>query len=96
MGVPIIYNGNFAKLLKDDLKFRDTARIITISVDPTSVATEGEAGSIAMRNNGSIYVKQDAGTTTNWILNSAFNVNTILVNQDGDVLTNGTNVLVTG
>lgn len=95
MGAPIIWNGNFAKLLKDDLKFGDTARIITLAVDPTAVATDGEAGSIAMRTNGSIYVKQDAGVTTNWILNSAFDVNTILVDGAGDVMTDGTNVLVT-
>lgn len=101
MSAPIIWAGSFAKLLKDQLKFKDTARILTGTADPSSSATDGEKGSLYMRvggSGGTLYQKQDNGSSTNWsiITGSGFNVNTILVNASGDVLTNGTNVLVSG
>jgi hypothetical protein len=103
MGNPAIFNGQFVKLLKDQLKLKDTARILTGTNDPTSVATEAEKGSLYLRvggSGGTAYLKQDAGTTTNWTLiqtaASTFTADDILVNMDGDVVTNGTNVLVTG
>lgn len=69
MGSASIFNGNYIKLLKDQLKFSNTARILTGTQDPQTVATEAEAGSLYMRV-GSInllYQKQDDGTTTNWL-----------------------------
>jgi hypothetical protein len=65
-GAAVIFQGDFVKTLKDDFKLRDTARIITESDDPTSVAKEGEAGSLLLRSNGSVYVKTDSGSSTNW------------------------------
>jgi hypothetical protein len=41
-----IFAGNAIKLLKDQLKLKDSARILTGTYDPRLVATEAEAGSI--------------------------------------------------
>lgn len=93
----VIFNGNFVKALRDQLKLNNTCRIITGTTDPTVVAADAEQGSIYLRvggAGGTIYNKQDNGLTTNWTLGSPFDVNTILVNANGDVLTNGVNVLV--
>jgi hypothetical protein len=65
-GPAVIYNGDFVKALKSNLKLKDEARIITGSVDPTVSAVDAEAGSLYIRDNGIIYVKKDAGSSTNW------------------------------
>lgn len=49
MGSSAIFNGAYVKLLKDQLKLKDSARILTGTDDPTSVAKEGETGSIYLR-----------------------------------------------
>jgi len=72
-----IFSGDSIKLLKDKLKFFNTARIITGTQNPTSVATEAESGSIMMKQAGSgaanLYMKLDDGTTTNWLqVNTAY------------------------
>lgn len=64
-----IFNGNFVKLLKDQLKFNNTARILTGTDDPTVVAKDAEQGSVYLRTGGSggtAYIKTDAGSTVNW------------------------------
>ena len=63
------FAGTAIKLFKDQLYLSTTARILTGTVDPTSVAQDAQAGSLYMRV-GSInllYQKQDAGLTTNWL-----------------------------
>ena len=65
-GPAVIYNGDFVKALKSNLKLKDEARVITGSSDPTSVAVDAEAGSLYIRSNGSVYIKKDAGSSTNW------------------------------
>lgn len=65
-GPAVIYNGDFVKALKSNLKLKDEARIITGTSDPTSVAVDAEAGSIYIRDNGIVYIKKDNGSTTNW------------------------------
>lgn len=49
MGSSAIFNGAYVKLLKDQLKLKDSARILTGTDDPSSVAKEGETGSIYLR-----------------------------------------------
>lgn len=64
-----IFSGNFVKTLKDDLNLNDTAYVLTGTDDPTSVAQNAPQGSIYMRtgaSGGSLYKKQDAGSSTNW------------------------------
>jgi hypothetical protein len=60
---------------------KHTQKIISgSSIDPKSVATNGGAGSLLMKTDGSLYVKSDAGITTNWkkFLDDTFSVITAL------------------
>lgn len=69
MGSAAIFNGPYVKLLKDNLKFKDAARILTGDFDPRAVPTEAEPGSLFLRYTpgfGAVYFKKDNGTTTNW------------------------------
>ncbi len=61
--------GNFLKSLRDKILLGTTARILTGTDDPTSVAQNGEQGSLYLRvgaSGGTLFVKQDVGSTTNW------------------------------
>lgn len=49
MGSAAIFNGEYIKLLKSQLKLKDNARILTGGDDPTLVAKEGETGSIYLK-----------------------------------------------
>jgi uncharacterized delta-60 repeat protein len=68
LGSPAIFNGPFVKLLKDQLRFGNTARILTGNIDPRVVATEAESGSLYLQQGtpGTLYIKLDEGETTNW------------------------------
>lgn len=69
MGSPSIFKGNAVKHLKDELEFQSGVRTITNSpIDPTSTSVDAPAGSTLHDQSGNIYVKQDAGDTTNWTL----------------------------
>ena len=61
--------GDHVKNLKDKIEFKNTTTqiISNDSDDPTSVAKEAAAGSVYLRTTGEIYVKQDAGSSTNWL-----------------------------
>ena len=69
MGSPAIFSGTYVKLLKDKILFGNSARILTGTVDPSVTATLGEAGSIMMRTGSTpaLFLKTDAGSTTNWV-----------------------------
>lgn len=72
MGAPIIFSGNDAKLLKPNLDFFGNAKILSGSVDPTSVATSAPKGSLYLNTStGFTYRKTDAGSTTNWVILAA-------------------------
>jgi hypothetical protein len=66
----IIFNGTAVKALKDILRLKAGIEIITNdSDDPTSVAKDAPASSLYLRQGtGEVYVKTDAGSTTNWNL----------------------------
>ena len=69
MGSPAIFKGSNVKLLKDNIEFLSDQEIITgVATDPSSSATDAPAGSILVNTSGNVYVKQDAGSTTNWDL----------------------------
>lgn len=71
MGAPIIFSGNNAKLLKQNLDFFGQVSILSGSTDPTSVAANAPKGSLYLNTtNGFTYRKTDAGNTTNWLLNT--------------------------
>ena len=62
-----IFNGDSVKILKEKLKFKTEKTIESGSIDPSAVATPGDNGSLFLRDNGNLYVKQDDGMTTNWL-----------------------------
>jgi hypothetical protein len=67
-GTGAIPSGPNIKLLKDNLRFKNTdTKIMTNdSDDPTLVAKNAAPGSIYIRTDGTMYQKQDAGSSTNW------------------------------
>lgn len=67
MGVPITYSGNDAKIFKPILDFFGQSKILSGTVDPSSVATSAPIGSLYLNSStGSLYRKNDAGSSTNW------------------------------
>lgn len=86
-----IFNGDAVKILKDKFRFKSLVEIITNdSDDPTSVAKNAPQGSLYIRSGtDEIYIKQDAGSTTNWIrladtndASAAYTVNSINSNTN--------------
>jgi hypothetical protein len=70
MSSPIIWGGPGALNLTSSLEQGSVtgSSLITGTVDPTSVATAGFPGSIYQNaSTAKTYVKQDSGTTTNWL-----------------------------
>lgn len=68
-----IFNLGAVKLLKKILRFQESdIQIITgNSADPTSTAIDAVAGSLYLRaGTGELYIKQDSGLTTNFLLTS--------------------------
>lgn len=69
MAAPILWFGNAAKLLKSILDINGNSQILSGTVDPSSSATSAPVGSLYLNNsNGNLYIKQDAGSSTNWNL----------------------------
>lgn len=70
-----IFNGNFVKTLKDNLKVGSAIDIQTGTVDPSSSATSANIGSLYFNTStGNVYRKTDSGSSTNWsLLNAAQN-----------------------
>lgn len=69
MGAGAIFVGTTIKLLKSILDFNGGIQILSSSVDPTSSATSAPKGSALFNtSNGNLYIKQDAGSSTNWTL----------------------------
>jgi len=63
------FDNTFIKLLRNQLKLGDDARILTGTDDPSSVAKDAERGSVYLRDTGSdgrLYIKNDDGSSTNW------------------------------
>lgn len=61
-----IFQGSFVKLLKNAFKIGNACRVLTGSTDPSSSATEGEPGSLYIKDDGEIFIKLDSGTSTTW------------------------------
>lgn len=54
-------------MYKDALQFKSVIRTLTAAaVDPTAIATPGDSGDVLFGTT-SLYIKQDSGTTTNWL-----------------------------
>lgn len=62
-----IFAGNTIKALKRALQLFDQSTIYSGAVDPSAVATTGNAGDAYLSTSTfNLYIKQDSGTTTNW------------------------------
>lgn len=69
MASPIIWFGSKAKNLKAALQMASFATLYSGSVDPSSSATDGNAGDVYISTSTfKIYTKQDNGSSTNWAL----------------------------
>ena len=60
-------SGDEAKVLKDGFRMSNDMKILTGALDPTATAVDAPKGSSYQSSTtGKTYVKQDAGSTTNW------------------------------
>ena len=67
-GSPAIFEGNLVLLLENGIDLNRNAYILSGSTDPTLTSTLAPKGSVYLdTSNGNFYVKQDAGSSTNWI-----------------------------
>jgi hypothetical protein len=53
--------------LTNGMAFSNGLKVLSGSLDPSASAVSAPAGSIYQSTNGSVYVKQDAGSSTNWL-----------------------------
>lgn len=69
-GSPIYWGpGNQATLMPPQFNFQSNSSLLTGSVDPTSVATTANPGSLYLNStSGKVYSKNDSGSSTNWSL----------------------------
>lgn len=94
-GDAVIFSGSDVKALKQNLNLADIAKLLTGTADPTSSAQSAPQGSLYLRtgaSGGTIYVKQDAGSSTNWnaLAGGSFISSTL---SDGNILVgNASNV----
>jgi hypothetical protein len=69
-GSPVLWGPNFTALsLEQNLNLNNIASLLTGTSNPTVVAQSAPQGSLYLRtgaSGGTLYVKQDAGSTTNW------------------------------
>jgi len=79
------FDNTFVKLLKNQLKLGDDARVLTGTLDPSASATDGERGSIYLRDpgagSGKLYIKNDDGSSTNWTELAASTIQGDLINH---------------
>lgn len=79
-----IFNSQAVKILKNILAFNSQVRIITGDTDdPTTVAKDAPISSLYLRSGtSSVYIKVDAGSSTNWniVSTGAAGANTTLSN----------------
>lgn len=63
----VIFSGSDVKALKSNLDLNGGAKVLSASTDPTSSATSATKGSILLNTGGgTAFIKQDAGSSTNW------------------------------
>lgn len=84
-GAAVIFSGNDVKTLKSNIDLNGNAKLLSGTVDPTSSATSAPKGSLYLNTStGLLYVKNDAGSTTNW---SPVRAGTVAVTSGGTGLT---------
>lgn len=65
-GSPWFYGLGKAVNLENVIEYKNNVKNITGSLNPSVVAVNAAAGSLYLSTNGNLYVKQDAGSSTNW------------------------------
>ena len=94
------WNGDKAKFLLDKLELKSGNQILTLTADPTFVATDAPIGSFGPFS-GALYIKGDNGLTTNWFrvvteVELLFVVNKLINLSSTGVLDGGDLSLVSG
>jgi len=64
---PWYFGSGKAVNLTNAIEYKNCVQNISGSLDPSSVAVNACAGSMYLSTSGTIYVKQDAGSSTNWL-----------------------------
>jgi hypothetical protein len=64
---PFIFGAGEAVNLTPNIKSSVGLKLMSGSLDPSATAVNAPAGSMYQSTNGSVYVKQDAGSSTNWL-----------------------------
>jgi len=65
----VIFQGAIVKSLKAKLKLLESASIQAGNLDPSVTSVAGDKGDVYISTTtGKIYIKQDSGTNTNWVL----------------------------
>lgn len=68
MGNAVIFAGSDVKTLKQNINLNSVTKIMTGGVDPSVTATSANKGSIYLSTlTGYLYMKEDNGSSTNWI-----------------------------
>ena len=65
---PWYYGSGEAVNLENGIKYKNGVKNITGALDPSATAVNAPAGSLYESTNGSLYVKQNAGSTTDWAI----------------------------
>lgn len=68
---PWYFGTNTAVNLTNSITYKNGVMNIAGSLDPSAVAVNAPKGSLYESTNGKLYIKQDAGSTTNWFPVSA-------------------------
>lgn len=62
-----IFSGDDVECLRENLSLNGSVKFLSGSTNPSSSAVDAPKGSLYMNtSNGNLYVKQDAGSSTNW------------------------------
>lgn len=93
-GSPTIFSGDDTLSLKPSIDLFHNSKVISGALDPTATAVDAPAGSLYLSTGtATLYVKQDSGSTTNWLALTASGASWLLAGNAGT--TPGTDFLGT-
>lgn len=81
MSSPLLWGPSLSNNLQNGIQLNGGSSVQTGTVDPSAVATTGEPGSLYQnKTTGVVYVKQDSGSSTNWLVQR---VGTVAITNGG-------------
>lgn len=96
----VIFNGDQARVLRSQIDINSAASLRTGTDDPTVVSVSAPQGSIYLQtgpSGGKVFVKQDAGDTTNWSeLGSGGSVSSVALSMPAIFSVTGSPVISSG